>query len=155
VIRYFELALTPGQRFVTSARVEQEGEFRASEAGSWSPFTATPHYQIDPPGPGSRLDPVDASVAMATLVDGPNRVALEFRFGLHGEIVQAYTPARYRALDGTYVPTPWTCSYDRYVQVGDMRVPLAAELARGGRKAHSPISEGSGRNSPPVLTRRR
>ena len=198
VIRYFEFALTPGQRLVASAQVEQEGEFRASETGSWSPFTATQHYRVDPPGfvwdARIRMNPlltvrvrdryldgeaamqaqaaslvrlvdehgrheldegalhrylaeavwfptallpghgvtwtsVDQSAAVATLVDGPNRVALEFRFGLHGEIVQAYTPARSRALDGKHVPTPWTCSYDGYVQVGDMRVPLAAEVA--------------------------
>ncbi|HEX5829786.1 MAG TPA: DUF6544 family protein [Gemmatimonadaceae bacterium] len=49
VRRYFIYALTPGQRLVRSARVEQEGEF-AQRAGTWDRFTATEHFAVRPPG---------------------------------------------------------------------------------------------------------
>jgi hypothetical protein len=43
--------------------------------------------------------------------------------------VRAYTPERFREVAGTYVPTPWECSYESYAQVRGMRVPLEAEVA--------------------------
>ncbi len=51
VVRYFELALTPGQPLIRGARVEQTGEIRIGGSDSeWSPFTARQHFGTDPPG---------------------------------------------------------------------------------------------------------
>lgn len=51
VRRYFEAVLEPGQRPVTSVRIEHRGEFRlGGRSGSWKPMRATQHYGVDPPG---------------------------------------------------------------------------------------------------------
>jgi len=49
VRRYLAFALAPGQRPIVRARVRQAGEF-ATKPGKWSPFTATQHFTIAPPG---------------------------------------------------------------------------------------------------------
>lgn len=81
------------------------------------------------PGAGVTWSPVSAAAAVATLTDGPYQVSLEFQFGPDGEIVRASTPSRYRSVPGGYVPTPWICTYDQYVSVGDTQVPTQAEVA--------------------------
>ncbi|UYZ58092.1 DUF6920 family protein [Hymenobacter latericus] len=48
VARYFRFALTPGQPLIRSARTSQTGEFNAGNG--WSPFTATHHVHVTPPG---------------------------------------------------------------------------------------------------------
>jgi hypothetical protein len=62
VRRYFTFALTPGQRLVRAARVEQEGTF-AQRAGAWDRFTATEHLAVRPPG-----FVWDATIRMAPLL---------------------------------------------------------------------------------------
>jgi hypothetical protein len=42
--------------------------------------------------------------------------------------VRAYTPERYREVDGKYVSTPWACHYGSYSQVDGMRVPTEGEV---------------------------
>ena len=49
VVRYFEFALTPGQPMVERARIDWEGEF-SIRPRRWSPFAATQHYRVRPPG---------------------------------------------------------------------------------------------------------
>lgn len=49
VARYFAFALTPGQRFVRSARVEHSGQFLI-RPGRWRPFTSVEHFAVRPPG---------------------------------------------------------------------------------------------------------
>ena len=49
VKRYFMFALRPGQPLVRSARIVQRGDF-AMEPDAWSPFTATQHVTVRPPG---------------------------------------------------------------------------------------------------------
>ena len=49
VVRYFEFALTPGQRLVRAARLEQAGSF-AMKRDAWVPFTATEHLTARPVG---------------------------------------------------------------------------------------------------------
>jgi len=48
VARYFAFALTPGQRIVRRARMEQQGEL-ATRPGAWSRFTATQQVSVSPP----------------------------------------------------------------------------------------------------------
>jgi hypothetical protein len=50
VVRYFEFALTPGQPFIRTARVEHRGEFRTGLDAPWSPFRSVQHFSADPPG---------------------------------------------------------------------------------------------------------
>ena len=51
VARYFESALTPGQPFVRSARVEHSGEFRTGGLEDpWTDFHSVQHFTADPPG---------------------------------------------------------------------------------------------------------
>jgi len=51
VVRYFQFALTPGQRLIRSARLAQTGEFRTGGFNApWSPFTAVQHVSTNPPG---------------------------------------------------------------------------------------------------------
>jgi hypothetical protein len=58
------------------------------------------------------------------LTDGRTTVSLEFRFNDTGEITDVCTPARYREVDGRYVPTPWGGAFRRYEERGGMRIPI-------------------------------
>jgi hypothetical protein len=49
VVRYFDFALTPGQSLVRGARLRQTGAM-ALRPNSWSRFTATEYFGVDPPG---------------------------------------------------------------------------------------------------------
>ena len=49
VRRYFDLVLTDGQPVVARACIDWEGEF-TMRPRRWSPFTATQHYRVKPPG---------------------------------------------------------------------------------------------------------
>jgi len=59
------------------------------------------------PGNGLTWEAVDANTARATLVDGATTVSLRFTFDETGDLVEVYSPDRFREVDGTYVPTPW------------------------------------------------
>ncbi|MBK5187764.1 MAG: hypothetical protein JJD97_05925 [Gemmatimonadaceae bacterium] len=49
VVRYFEFALTQGQPLIEHARIEWKGQF-SIRPRRWTPFSATQHYQMRPPG---------------------------------------------------------------------------------------------------------
>lgn len=49
VARYFRFALTPGQRLIRTASLQQEGEF-ALKPGQWVPFRAADHFSSTPAG---------------------------------------------------------------------------------------------------------
>jgi hypothetical protein len=80
------------------------------------------------PSQGIMWESIDSTMARATLTDAGTTVSLEFQFGPNGQIVRAYTPERYRELQGKYVPTPWACSYWSYAPIDGMRVPMEAEV---------------------------
>ncbi len=64
VARYFRWALKEGQPLIRSARLVQQGQFRARQAdGGWSPFDATQVFSACPPG-----FVWDASIRMAPLM---------------------------------------------------------------------------------------
>jgi len=63
VARYFDFALTPGQRLVRGARLEHAGTFRAGFDEPWSPFTSVQHFSVRPPG-----FVWDATIRMAPLL---------------------------------------------------------------------------------------
>ncbi len=80
------------------------------------------------PRAGVVWDTLDARTARATMTDRATSVSLEFQFGAQGEIVSAYTPNRYREVNGADVPTPWRCEYRRYAPVHGVMVPLEGEV---------------------------
>jgi hypothetical protein len=197
VVRYFELALTPGRPFIRTATIEHAGEFRSAIGSPWAPFTSVQHFSTDPPGfvwdaaihmaplmtvrvrggyfqgtgsmqariasvipvvnaeggsefasgalqrylaesawfptallPGRGVvwELIDGNSARATLTESGISVSLEFRFGEKGEIVSAYTPARFRDVNGKGVPTPWLCHFKSYARVGGVLVPREGEV---------------------------
>lgn len=81
------------------------------------------------PRKGLIWEPIDDSSARATLTDSGVSVSLDFRFAETGEIVGVYTPARFRDVNGTPVPTPWEGSFRSYERVGGVLVPREGEVA--------------------------
>ena len=80
------------------------------------------------PSQGVHWAPIDDSTARASLTDGRTIVSLEFRFSAEGEIIGAFTPSRYREVEGTYEPTPWECRYAAYTERDGMWIPLEGEV---------------------------
>jgi hypothetical protein len=80
------------------------------------------------PSQGIAWKPIDDTTARATLTDAGTTISLEFAFDGSGALVRAYTPNRYREVEGTYVPTPWECSYRQYAAVDSMMVPMESEV---------------------------
>ena len=88
------------------------------------------------PGQSVVWTPSGRDSATATLTEGGTTVSLEFRFNEHGEIIESFTPSRFREVDGRYVLTPWTVTYNDYAVTSGVRIPLSGEVAwwlDGGR----------------------
>jgi hypothetical protein len=81
------------------------------------------------PGNGVHWLPIDGSSATATLDDGANKVALDFRFDDEGLITSVEAQARFRSVDGKFVPTRWQGKFSDYAWRGGMRIPLEGEVA--------------------------
>jgi hypothetical protein len=83
------------------------------------------------PSQGVTWTPIDDNNATATLIDGANRVSLEFGFDAAGMIVAVYTPARYHSdKDGVPQFSPWGGEFfDHFVQ-GGMRIPARGQVGR-------------------------
>ena len=94
------------------------------------------------PRAGVVWDALDAHTARATMTDRATSVSLEFEFGTQGEILSAYTPSRYREMNGADVPTPWRCEYRRYAPVHGVMVPLEGEVAWEGPEGRLPYWHG-------------
>ena len=88
----------------------------------WVPWALLPEH-------GVRWTAVDASTARASLTVGRTTADLTFHFGPDGWIERISTPARYRDVDGTMVPTPWEAALAAPVERGGVRVPAAGEAA--------------------------
>ena len=71
---------------------------------------------------------VDANNAVATIQDGRTSAALEFRFNNVGEITRIFTRARFRAVNGRYVRTPWVVRCKDYVEADGFRIPARCEV---------------------------
>jgi hypothetical protein len=80
------------------------------------------------PRPGLTWEPIDRTRARAILTDGETTVSLEFHFAVNGAIERTFTPARYREVEGAYVPTPWAGAYREYARVEGLRVPREGEV---------------------------
>lgn len=81
------------------------------------------------PGQGVVWTPSGRDSATATLTEGGTTVSLEFCFNDHGEIIESFTPSRFREVDGGYVLTPWGATYDDYAVTSGVRIPRGGEVA--------------------------
>ncbi len=81
------------------------------------------------PSQGVRWEAIDDMSARATLTDGATIVSLDFRFDAEGLLSTVRAAARYRAVNGGFVVTPWQGRFWDYEVRGGMRIPLAGEVA--------------------------
>ena len=81
------------------------------------------------PGHGVSWLAIDDVSARATLDDGTNRVTLEFGFDNEGLITTVRAQERFRAVNGTFVQTPWQGKFANYAWRDGMRIPLEGEVA--------------------------
>ncbi|MEJ2183795.1 MAG: hypothetical protein P8Y66_09740 [Nitrospirota bacterium] len=81
------------------------------------------------PSQGVRWKGIDEQRALATLTDGETTVSLEFEFSEEGDVTRVFTPARYRAGGGRFVPTPWGGRFADHRERDGMRIPLEGEVA--------------------------
>ena len=80
------------------------------------------------PSQGVVWSAIDDARALATLTDKDVTVSLEFRFNDAGDIIEVYTPARGRFVDGRYLPTPWAGRFRRHQDRSGMRIPLEGDV---------------------------
>ncbi len=80
------------------------------------------------PSQGVEWQPIDASSASATIRDGDNSASLVFHFAETGEVTRIFAADRYRAVDGEYLATPWTCHLGEYVLQDSMHVPSSGTV---------------------------
>jgi hypothetical protein len=91
------------------------------------------------PSQGVRWAPVDERSANATLVDGPLRLTLLFRFSDEGLISSAHAAARAATVGGKTIMLPWEGSWSDYQARDGMRVPMTGEatwLRPEGRRTY-------------------
>lgn len=80
------------------------------------------------PSQGVVWTELDKNKAKATITDVNITTSLEFTFNEKGEIISAYTPARYKEVDGKYEPTPWRAKYLNYIDINGYLVPSYGEV---------------------------
>ena len=81
------------------------------------------------PSQGVLWQPIDECSALATIEDGSNSASLEFRFAADGLVREVVATARYRAVDGGFVATPWSGSFTAYEVRNGLRIPMKGEVA--------------------------
>ncbi|MFN2459506.1 MAG: DUF6544 family protein [Candidatus Velthaea sp.] len=197
VERYFKYALSPSQKWIYKARLQQNGLIRAAAGADRKPFTAVQHFLTNPVGfvwdaksammpflsvsirdayvdgvgaseasiaglisvgkqggtpqvaSGSLLrylaesawiptallpqsgvywTGIDDTHARATLNNAGTSVTMEVTFAESGQLVRI-NATRYRDIDGTPVPTPWSGDYTDYQRIDGMMIPTSAEVA--------------------------
>lgn len=80
------------------------------------------------PSQGVVWKEIDPLRAEATISDSGISVSLEFQFNKRGEIISAFTPARYREVSGEYVATPWKGYYANYSKYKSYWIPKEAKV---------------------------
>lgn len=80
------------------------------------------------PGRNLQWAELDESRAVATLTNGGNSVALEFRFNERNEVAGIYSPGRWGSFDGGYKQLAWEGSFAKYVQHNGVLVPSVGEV---------------------------
>jgi hypothetical protein len=78
------------------------------------------------PREGVEWEAIDDRTARAVLDHREATASLVFRFDDDGLVERVSTPGRYREVDGQYVPTPWSGSFDDYRERDGFLVPVEA-----------------------------
>lgn len=81
------------------------------------------------PSQGIQWEEIDDWSARASIEDHSHHASLEFRFGTDGLVREVYAEARYRAVDGTLVATPWKGTFSAYEVHHGLRIPMEGEVA--------------------------
>ncbi|MGD9563060.1 MAG: DUF6544 family protein [Pyrinomonadaceae bacterium] len=85
---------------------------------------------------------IDDKSALATLTDGGTTVSLEFRFNETGQIVEIFTPARFKEVYGEYKPFPWAGRFTNYEERSAMMIPLEGEVEWQTPEGNEPYWKG-------------
>ncbi len=115
-----------------SGEVAQGELMRFFAEAAWYPTALLPSRSMN-------WDPVDDKSARGTLVDGPLRLSLLFRFNEQGLIESVLAEARGRTVGKNIVMTPWEGRWSNYQERDGIRVPITGEvawLAPEGRKVY-------------------
>nr|WP_198409720.1 DUF6544 family protein [Limnochorda pilosa] len=106
----------------SSPELDQGELIRFFAESAWYPTALLPSQ-------GVAWEAVDEAHARATLTDGGTIVTLVFEFDAEGLISSVRADRRYRAVNGTQVPTPWQGRFWNYEDRDGMLVPLEGEVA--------------------------
>ena len=80
------------------------------------------------PGGGIDWSPIDEHSALATLNHQGTSVSLKFIFNNRNEVERVEAENRYREIDGTFEPTPWTGHFRNYQYRNCMFIPVDGEV---------------------------
>ena len=67
--------------------------------------------------------------AEASITDHHTTARLEFHFNAKGEVIEIYSPGRYREVDGQYQLTPWGGKLSNYQEVAGYKIPFTGVVA--------------------------
>lgn len=81
------------------------------------------------PGQGMQWEPIDATRARATLIDGAICVSMIFHFGTNGLLDAFRVEDRGRAVGDRVIPTPWEGRMSNYQRREGLLVPVDGEVA--------------------------
>lgn len=111
----------------TVASCRGRGEIADSELmrylaeAPWYPTALLPGHPV-------RWQQTAPAAAQATIANGDTQVSIEFCFGDDGLVRAVRTQARYRAVAGSFVPTPWEGSFFEYAERSGMLVPTRGQV---------------------------
>ena len=96
--------------------------YRYLAEAAWMPAALLPRHGVTWTG-------IDRTRAQATLTNAGATVSVEFTFNADAEITRIFTPARPRAVDGGFEPTPWMGRFSHCEEHAGMRIPMQAEVS--------------------------
>jgi hypothetical protein len=80
------------------------------------------------PGEGVDWEPIDEQSAKATISHRGMTVSLVFHFNSRNQVEHVFAASRFREVDGTYEPTPWTGHFSNYQVRNGMLIPIDGEV---------------------------
>jgi hypothetical protein len=80
------------------------------------------------PGKGVIWSKIDDKTARATINDSGITASMDFEFNENGEIISAFTEARYREVNGKYKLYPWKGKFREYIDIDGYLIPSIAEV---------------------------
>ena len=113
---------------VTLVKLRDRGEVARGELmrfmaeAAWYPTALLPSQ-------GMQWEPIDASSARATLVDGAIRLSMTFHFGADGLLDTIRAEGRGRTVGDQVIHTPWEGRMSNYQRRDGLLIPLDGEVA--------------------------